>query len=134
MRIICDTNLLISGVLFKGNPRSILRLASEGRIENCISPEILQEAEEVLRRPKFGLAPEDVSAILETFQHTFTLVVPTTRVNIIKEDPDDNIILEAALAAQASCVVSGDSHLLAIHSWRGIRIVSPSEFLKTILR
>lgn len=134
MRIICDTNLLISGVLFKGNPRSILRLASEGRIENCISPEILQETEEVLRRPKFGLAPEDISAILETFQHTFTLVVPTTRVNIIKEDPDDNIILEAAVTAQASCVVSGDSHLLAIHSWRGIRIVSPSEFLKTILR
>jgi len=132
MRIVCDTNVLISGVLFRGNPRQILRLTSQGRLENFISPAILQEVEDVLRRQKFHLSSPQLSAILELFQQTFTLVVPNQRVSVVTQDPDDNAILEAALAAGATFVVSGDRHLLDLGSWNQLRIVSPARLLESI--
>ncbi len=73
MIIVCDTNVLISGVLFAGNSREILRLASHGVVTNMISPEILREAEEVLLRPKFSLSPEQVLGIVALFRDTFEL-------------------------------------------------------------
>jgi putative PIN family toxin of toxin-antitoxin system len=130
MRIVCDTNVLVSGVLFRRNPRRVLRLASQGRVENCVSPAILKEAEEVLGRPKFGLGSEAVRAIVELFQQTFTLVSPTVRVDTIVDDPDDNAILEAAAAAGAACIVSGDRHLRELEQWQGIKILSPADFLE----
>jgi len=132
MRIVCDTNVLISGVLFRGNPRQILRLTSQGRLENCISPAILQEVEDVLRRQKFHLSSTQISAILELFQQTFTLVVPNQRVSVVTQDPDDNVVLEAALAAGATHIVSGDRHLLDLGSWNQLRIVSPTQLLESI--
>ncbi len=133
MKIVCDTNVLISGVLFRGNPREILRLAGQGRLENCISPQILQEVEEVLRRRKFGLSSPEISAILELFQQTFTLVVPDQTLNVVAADPDDNAVLEAALGAGATHVVSGDRHLLDLRSWQHVRILSPAQLLESIV-
>ena len=129
MRIVCDTNVLVSGFLFKGNPRKILRLASQGHVENYISPEILHEVEEVLRRPKFAVASPEIRLVIELFQRTFTLVTPTTRVNAVPRDQDDNAVIEAALEAGAAQIVSGDRHLRKLARWRHIGIVSPAQFL-----
>ena len=129
MNIVCDTNVLVSAILFAGHPREIIRLASRGIVTNSISPDILREAEEVLRRPKFKLQPDRVLHIIGLFRDTFELVVPTRRVNVVRADPDDNRILEAADASDAECIVSGDKHLLDLRQWEGIFIVSPAVFM-----
>ncbi len=129
MNIVCDTNVLVSGILFGGNPREVLRLCSTLRVVNFISPDIMQEVEDVLRRPKFGLLPEQVYRIMGIFMETFAMVTPTIAVNDITVDRDDNRILEAAHAAAAQVVVSGDKHLLELVSWRGISILTPADFL-----
>ncbi len=129
MKIVCDTNVLISGMLFGGKPRELLRLCSTAQVVNVISPDIMQEVEEVLQRPKFGLHPEQVYRILGMFMETFALVTPTITVDDIISDPDDNQILEAAYAAEAEAIVFGDNHLLELVSWRGISVLTPADFL-----
>ena len=132
MRIVCDTNVLVSGILFGGPPREVLLLASRGRVTNCISGDILSEVEKVLLRPKFKIMPEQVSGILMLFRDTFEVVVPVRRFKVVLSDPDDDRILEAAVAAEAETIVSGDRHLLSIGSWGGIRIVSPGDLLREL--
>lgn len=133
MNIVCDTNVLISGVLFAGHSREIIRLAASGGVTNAISSGILREAEEVLQYPKFSLRPEQVLSIIGLFRDTFELVVPYRRVNAVRADPDDNQILEAALAADADFVISGDRHLLDLSEWRDVSIVSPARFMTDII-
>lgn len=130
MKIVCDTNILISGVLFGGKPREILRLCASGTVVNCISPDILKEIEAVLLRPKFGLKEVQVYEIVRLFRDTFTLVSPDRRLSVVTADPDDNRILEAALAADADAIVSGDAHLLDLVNWKGIPVISADTFLK----
>ena len=130
MKIVCDTNILISGILFGGKPREILRLCSSGTVVNCISPDILKEVEEVLLRPKFGLKETQVYEIIRLFRDTFTLVSPDRRLSVVTADPDDNRILEAALATKADVIVSGDAHLLDLVNWKGIPVISADTFLK----
>ena len=133
MKIVCDTNVLISGVLFGGHAREILRLASRGTLINFVSPEILREAERVLRRPKFGLHPQQVLEIITLFKETFEMVVPSLKVRVIQTDPEDNQIIEAAVAASADVIISGDKHLLKLSEWKGIRVVSPAQFTGSII-
>jgi len=90
MRIMCDTNVLVSGVLFRGHPRQILTMASRGDVANFTSLALLREAEDVLLRPKFGLQPNQVSRIVALFRETFELVHPLRRVNNIADDPNLN--------------------------------------------
>ena len=130
MRIVCDTNVLVSGVLFNGPPRRILEQIALGKIENAISLEILAEAKDVLGRPKFDLSSEQVTGIIETFTETFVLVTSTERVAVVKDDPDDDRILEAALASRASIIVSGDKHLLSLGQWNKVGILSPADFME----
>ena len=130
MRIVCDTNVLISGFLFGGNPREVLRLCSSGKVINCISPAIIHEVEEVQCRPKFGLLQEQVYRIIGLFRDTFTMVIPQHSVEIITQDPDDNRILETAVAAEAKVIVSGDKHLLELELWNDIAVLTPTNFLR----
>ena len=130
MKIVCDTNILISGVLFGDKPREILRLCSSGAVVNCISPDILEEVEAVLLRPKFGLKEKQVYEIIRLFRDTFTLVSPDRRLSVVTADPDDNRILEAALTVEADAIVSGDTHLLELTEWHNIPVVSADSFLK----
>ena len=130
MKIVCDINILISGILFGGKPREILRLCASGTVTNRISPVILKEVEEVLLRPKFDLKEEQVYEIIRLFRDTFTLVSPDRCLSIVTADPDDNRILETALATEADAIVSGDAHLLDLVNWNCIPILSADTFLK----
>lgn len=128
MRIVCDTNVLVSGFLFGGIPRQILSMAEDEVVTIATSPDLLTEAETVLRRPKFRLQPDQVSEILILFRSASTLVNPSRRVYGVQADPTDNAVLEAAEAATAEIIVSGDRHLLDLKIWNGIRILSPAAF------
>lgn len=121
--------MLVSGILFGGHARQILLLASRGKITNFISDDILHEAKKVLLRPKFKLSPQQVIAIIALFRDTFELVYPSQRHRVVQSDPDDDRILDAAVEAQVEIIISGDKHLRSLGLWRGIRIISPAEFL-----
>ena len=134
MKIVCDTNVLVSGILFRGHPRRILLLTAQGKLTNCTSLALLREAEAVLGRPKFGLRPSQVAGILAVFRETFELVHPGESVSAVVDDPADNRVLEAASAAAADRIVSGDRHLLRLKEWRGIRVLSPADCVAEVER
>jgi putative PIN family toxin of toxin-antitoxin system len=129
MKIVCDTNVLVSGILFSGHCREIIRLISEGRIDGFTSGPLLDEFEDVIGRPKFGLTAEQVAAIMDVVRETFSLAAPTEEITVIADDPDDDAVIEAAVAAGAHEIVSGDDHLLSLQSFRDIRIVTPAAFM-----
>lgn len=129
MRGVCDTNVLISGILFGGKPRELLRLCSSGKVTNFTSPALLKEVETVLIRPKFGLNEEQVYGIIRLFRDTFSIARPESSLSVISADPDDNRVLEAASAAQAEAIISGDVHLLDLVRWNGIPVFTPADFL-----
>lgn len=130
MKIVCDTNVLISAIIFGGNAKRIIQLVSEGVLTNYISPAIIHELENVLIRPKFGFSKEEVSEIVLLFYETFEYIIPENSVDDISNDPDDNRILELALDANADYIISGDKHLLELDSWNDIQILKPAQFIR----
>lgn len=130
MRVVCDTNILISGVLFDGPPSRLLALSVRGLLTNCVSPALLRGTEDVLLRPRFGLRPEQALRIVAIFRETFEMVTPAASVNAVRADPADNRVLEAAQEAGANFIISGDKHLLDPGEWRGIPILTPAAFLR----
>lgn len=130
--IVLDTNVLISALLFGGVPRDVLRLVITGDVICSLSLPILDELRDVLRRPKFGISLQQAMTIIEELADLCAMVSPCEKVHVIDADPDDNRILECAIQAQANTIVSGDAHLLALGSYKGIRILRPTEFLEAV--
>lgn len=131
-RLVLDSNVVISGVLFGGPPARLLMHALEGSIRCFVSMPILDEIRDVLQRPKFGLLPEQAFGLIEELHDLCHIVTPQRRVRVITADPADNAILECAVCAQADLIVSGDSHLLDLRCWNGIRILAPADAVKEI--
>lgn len=133
MRIVCDTNVIVSGMLFGGHSRTILTAIAQRRVEAFTSPALLHELREVLQRRKFRLTPEQVDAVMELVRESFTCVVPGATLSVIADDPDDDRVLEAALASRARAIVSGDGHLLGLGAWRSVAVLSPADFVAAYL-
>jgi len=129
MRIVCDTNVIVSGMLFGGHSRTILAAVAQGRVEAFTSPALLLELREVLQRRKFRLKPEQIDAVMELVRESITCADSGKVVSVIADDPDDDRVLEAAHAARARVIVSGDSHLLSLGAWRSVTILSPADFV-----
>jgi uncharacterized protein len=132
MEIVCDTNILISAIVFGGNAKRIVQLASEGSLINFISPAIVNEIENVLIRPKFGFSAEQVAEITQLFYESFEYIIPTTVLDCISTDPDDDRILELAFDAHVDYIISGDKHLLSLNSWEAIPIIKSAQFLQLL--
>ena len=136
MRFVADTNIIISGLLWHGSPRRVLASARETDAELFTSPAILSELDDVLQRPKFesllASVGSSVQAVLLQYAALATLVHPVYTPAVVERDPDDNVVLACAIAAGASYIISGDSDLLDIDTYRGIDIVSASQFLKRL--
>jgi putative PIN family toxin of toxin-antitoxin system len=133
MRIVCDTNVIVSGILFGGHSRAILTAVAQGRVEAFTTPALLNELREVLLRRKFRLTGEQVAAAMELVRESFTCVDSDMALFVIADDPDDDRVLEAALASGAGLIVSGDGHLLKLRAWRSITVLSPAEFVAAYL-
>lgn len=129
-KVVIDTNVFISGLNFTGKPSEILKLFWKGEIRVFISPFILKETEKILRE-KFEWSEGQVLRILNRIKAKAIEVRPKIKVSVIKEKDDDNRILECAVEGKAQYLISGDErHLLPLKEYQGIRILSPSEFLK----
>jgi putative PIN family toxin of toxin-antitoxin system len=129
-KVVFDTNVLISAILFGGFPRKCLELAIEGEIELNISEEIIREFEGVLRREKFGIAEENLRYITSSLDLIANFVSPKAKLDIMKKDPQDNMVLECAIESKADFILSGDTHLLELSEFQKIKILKPAEFLK----
>jgi hypothetical protein len=129
MRVVIDTNVLLSAVL-GGTLKAILDHWQNERFVLVVTDEIVREYLDVLQRPKFGLRG-DVIDNIATFIFQFAeFVVPIEHVQVVKSDPKDNKFLDAALVGDVEYLVSGDKHLLNLKEYAGVPIITPREFLK----
>lgn len=135
MKVVIDTNVLISGLISSSSPPSqIIDLWISSKFTVYVSSEIIEEYLSVILRPKFrslGTAKERYALVSELVGVDNTKVVtPDLRLNVITDDPDDNIILECAVEAGADVIISGDEHLLSLSNYEGILILNPTSFLQ----
>jgi len=133
MRVVADTNIVVSGLLWRGNPRRILDAARDGIIELFTSPVLLEELEEVLSRGRFAtrLEAAQVTAheLVLGYAALATVVEAASIEPVILTDPDDDAVLACALATQCEVITSGDSHLLDLKQYKEVRILTASELL-----
>lgn len=132
LRVVFDPNVIISGFLFGGPPRRLLRYALDGSIQSFTSLPILDKVRNVLQRPKFGLTPDQALTLIEELHDLREVVTSRERIQVISADPDDNAILECAQAANADLIVSGDAHLLDLGQWQGVDILTPAAAVQKI--
>lgn len=131
MRVILDTNVVVSALLWGGTPERLIEAAGDGRIELFTSQELVAEFTGLLARPKFaraferrGLNPE--SAIARYLELVAIVDAPPVAAAGLR-DLDDVAVLACALAARVDAIVSGDADLLVLGNFRGIPILSPTE-------
>ena len=128
VRVVLDTNVFVSSTFWEGNPHKVVELAIDKVIEIYTSPEILKELEKVLKRD-FAENQEFVEKQITLILEYAKVVRPINKVKVVKEDPDDNKIIECAITSKAQYIVSGDPHLCTLKEVLGIKILKPKEFL-----
>src|SRR3989344_264187 len=104
----------------------------KGKNELILSPQILKEFREVISRPKFGFSQEQIINVFKQIVNISTIVMPSVEVNIIKDDPEDNKVLECAETGKVDYIVSGDVHLLNLKQYKGVKIVQSKSILDII--
>jgi len=126
VKVVCDTNVLIAGLVAEGLCRDIVKRRLP-TLELFSSPALLDELANKLRE-KFGLEPDDLP-ILAAYRRKVVMVRPTVLPKPVCRDPDDDQVMATASAARADVILTGDNDLLALKAHRGIRIVSPRQFV-----
>jgi len=127
-RVVFDTNILISGYLWGGIPRKALEKTRTTEWLLVLSEDGIKEFIRVLSYSKFALTASEIQPIITDLEENAEFVEVKSSVEIIKEDPSDNIFLSLALAGGASYIVSGDSHLLNIKRSKDIEIITAKQF------
>ncbi len=134
-RLVCDTNVILSGFLWKGKPREILKRIETKTDALFVSRDLLDELERVLTYSKILkiLKQSSVTSrdLLEWVIINSSLVVvrPLEKI-IIKEDPSDDIVLSCAVTAHADAIISGDKHILQLNKYENIPILTVSDYVK----
>ena len=133
MRVVADTNVVVSGLLWHGPSRQVLDAAREGKMELFTSVELLTELDDVLNREKFldrlRRANVHTSDLISGYAALATVIRPAKIDPVVLRDPDDDAVISCAVAAQASLIVSGDGDLLDLKQYKGIEIIKASEIL-----
>jgi len=131
MRIILDTNVFISGIFWEGNFCSqIINKWKNKNFDLIISIPILNELIKTLRNFKIQMPEEMIENWKKLIIENSITVEPKGRIEIIKDDPDDNKFIEAAISGNAEFIITQDNHLLKLKYYHGIKIITPEEFLK----
>lgn len=130
-RAVFDTNVFVSAYAFGGKPAQLMRAVIAGDIVLVTSPMILAELARVLA-DKLAFDSREVEDVLGQIVRVAEIVRPISRIELVSDEPD-NRVLECAREGAAEWIVSGDSHLLAIGEFEGVRTVSPSEAVQLML-
>ncbi|MEK6984032.1 MAG: putative toxin-antitoxin system toxin component, PIN family [Nanoarchaeota archaeon] len=129
-KIVIDTNNLISALGWEGKSKDLFHKVIDKEYALFISIKQIAELKEVMNYPKFSFSEEQKRKFLEILFEIATIVDTKTNLNVVKEDPDDNILLECATETNADYIISGDKHLKRLKEFGRIKIISVSEFLK----
>jgi uncharacterized protein len=130
MRVVPDTNVLVSAILLKGRLSRFRELWKSGTLTPFLSKETFQEFKTVLCYPKFSLSKDEIKAIIEDeILPYFDVIDIKEKIKGVCRDPNDDMFLAVAVNAQAPYVVTGDKDLLALRKYKSIDIVSPQEYL-----
>lgn len=127
--ITVDANIYISALEFGGIPMRLLHKAVDGEIEIAISQSILNEVLRILR-DKFGRSEKRLSEVEEWIASFTTMVVPMQRLDVVKDDRDDNVIVECAVASGSDVIVTGDKDLLRMREYEKIKTLTPGDFIR----
>jgi putative PIN family toxin of toxin-antitoxin system len=128
-RIVLDTNVLVSALGWRGPSHDIVASCLDYKYDLLLSPDLLTELEKVLRYPKFHFQDSAILDYLTLLAKSAEIVIPDLKVAIVQADPDDNRVLECALAGNAEVIVTGDDHLLDLAEFEKILILRPKAFL-----
>ncbi len=135
MRLVLDTNVVVSGLLWDGAPRSLLQLARENRVDLITSAPLLAELTNILERDKFtqkiAVSMLTVDELVDRYAALTEMVRPTLTPRIAP-DPDDDVVIGTALAATADLIVTGDRALLSVAIYEGMRIVGVADAMQII--
>lgn len=132
MKVVLDTNIYISAMLFGGDCETILNFLESNGSKILISDFIFSEIETVLEK-KFKWDKEEIEAVILDIQNKTFFVKTISKINIIKENKFDNKILECAVDGKADMIISGDTkHIQPLGKIKGIPILSPRKFLDSI--
>jgi putative PIN family toxin of toxin-antitoxin system len=137
VRVVTDTNVVISGLLWGGPPNEILRWARDGFLELIACEETAGELKRVLQHKRFSRRMSDLNTspeqVFAYFMNLATFVPnPAYDPEEIEEDPFDNVFLALASEGKARLIISGDRHLLSLKEYRSVHIVTPSEAVRII--
>ena len=134
MKVVLDTNILVSATFWTGDSFRVLALADERKIRNISSKEIIKEyykavfSEEIIDKTQ----KMNLSIIKSSYRiiGNSQIIEPSIKLDVVKEDPDDNKILECAKDGKAEFIITKDNHLLKLKQFESIKIITPEDFLK----
>lgn len=129
MKVVLDTNIYISAILFGGECEKVIQILKEHHIEILISDFILKEIELILRK-KFHWPEQEIRLTLYDIEMKTTIVDTHSKIRIIKQKISDNKILECAIDGRADLIITGDTkHIQPLKEYKGITIASPGFFI-----
>jgi len=133
MKVVLDTNVLVSALIKAGKPRELFfRLAEEKML--ILSRQILEEFLEVAEDPRIKkyVKEQETIAFLSSLRDATKIIKVKSKFRAVKDDPDDDVAVRTAYDGKAHYIVSGDNHLLSLGQFRGIKIVTVDEMLKIL--
>ena len=133
MKVIFDTNVVASASFWRGAPFDCLAAWAQGRCIAAVSSNLLAEYHETIEELRLDYPSRKCVEWVEALTESAELVFPTDRATGATPDPDDEMILECAVAAEADFIVTGDKkHLLPLREFQGVQIICAVEFLKRL--
>jgi putative PIN family toxin of toxin-antitoxin system len=135
VKVVFDTNVVASASFWRGAPFDCLRAWVQGRCEVFVSPALLAEYHETTEELRADYPDRQFVPWAETLTESATLIFASETARHATPDPNDEMVLECALAAEADLIVSGDKkHRLSLREFRGIPIIPPAEFLRRLAK
>ena len=132
IRVVFDTNVLVSALGFGGTPLEALIRAFEDDVQLVVASETLAELDRVMQYDRLPFTGGERKQYLEILRNEAEVVTELPELAVVERDPDDDMFLACAVGGNCQYVVSGDDHLLALKSFRGVEIVSPASFLDRV--
>jgi len=128
MKAVMDTNVFVSGIFWEGNfCSSVIKKWRNGEFDLITSIEILDEFVRTLKSFKIRMPDDMINEWRNLIIENSTIVESITKIDVVKDDPDDNKFIEAAVAGKADIIISQDKHLLKVGEYKGIKIIGPEE-------
>jgi putative PIN family toxin of toxin-antitoxin system len=132
LRVVLDSNVIVSGLGWSGPPARIVDAALDGRLELLTSRALLTELRRVLAYPKLAKVIDSAEQLVDLVEASSVVVHPVGVLEVV-DDESDNRVLEAAVEGAADYIVSGDAHLLGLGSFQGIPIMAPGQFVAAVM-